>query len=98
MVVVALAVGQGAVAGYAAWSAAGAARMGARAEALGGDPKAAVRAELPRFLDRGSAVLAIASGERAGQVTVRLRIPSVLPGVRFGTVRGRAQLPSQGES
>lgn len=93
---VALAMGQGAVAGYAAWSAAGAARIGARAEALGHDPKPAVTKELPAMLVRGARVQAAAAdGEHAGRVSVRLRVPSIVPGLRFGTVRGVAQLPGQ---
>lgn len=96
LVLAALAMGQGAVAGYTAWSAAGAARMAARAQALGGAPGAAARSELPRFLDRGSRIqIAGRSGPAAGRVTVRLRVPSVVPGLRFGTVVGRAQLPDQ---
>lgn len=92
----ALMMGQGAVAGYTAWSAAGAARIAARAEALGEDPKPAARAELPAFLRDGSNVLAAdADGAQSGRVTVKLRIPSLLPGMDFGTVRGRAQLPNQ---
>lgn len=96
LVLVALAMGQGAVAGYAAWSAAGAARVAARAQALGERPGAAARAELPRFLDDGSRVrVASPDGDAAGRVTVRLRVPSIVPGLRFGTVVGRAQLPDQ---
>ena len=92
----ALAMGQGAVAGYAAWSAAGAARVAARAQALGSLPGAAARAELPRFLDRGSRIrLASPTGDAPGRVTVRLKVPSVVPGLQFGTVVGRAQLPDQ---
>ncbi|MEN0013233.1 MAG: hypothetical protein AAGC46_07705 [Solirubrobacteraceae bacterium] len=95
-VLVALAMGQAAVAGYAAWSAAGSARVGARAEALGHDPVPAVVKELPAMLGRGARVVAAsADGANAGRVTVRLRVPSLLPGLRFGTVTGRAQLPGQ---
>lgn len=96
LMLVALAMGQGAVAGYAAWSAAGAARMAARAEALGEKPGEAARDELPRFLDRGSRIkVASPTGKAPGRVTVRLRVPSLVPGLRFGTVAGRAQLPGQ---
>lgn len=96
LMLVALAMGQGAVAGYAAWSAAGAARMAARAEALGEKPGEAARDELPRFLDRGSRIkVASPTGKTPGRVTVRLRVPSLVPGLRFGTVAGRAQLPGQ---
>lgn len=96
LILVALAMGQGAVAGYAAWSAAGAARVAARAEALGEPPGAAARDELPQFLDRGSRVrVADPDGKTPGRVTVRLRVPSLVPGLKFGTVAGRAQLPGQ---
>ena len=30
-----------------------------------------------------------------GRVTVRLRVPSIVPGLRFGFVSARAQLPAQ---
>ena len=94
----ALVMGQAAAAGYTAWTATGAARIGARAQALGQRPGAAVRGELPALLRRGAAVaVAGGAGEGSGRVTVRLRIPSLLPGVSIGTVRGQAQLPSQVE-
>lgn len=96
LMLVALAMGQGAVAGYAAWSAGGAARVAARAQALGGKPGEAARAELPRFLDGGSRVrVAAATGKTPGRVTVRLRVPSIVPGLKFGTVAAQAQLPDQ---
>ncbi len=95
-VLVALAMGQGAVAGYTAWSAAGAARVGARSQALGDDPAPAVRAELPSFLVQGAHVrMASENAKAAGRVTVRLRVPSIVPGLTFGSVSGRALLPSQ---
>lgn len=95
LVLATLAMGQGAVAGYTQWSAAGAARAGARAQALGGDPAATVRKVLPAMLLRGHRVAAAASGARSGTVTVRLRVPSVVPGLRFGRVDAGAELPSQ---
>lgn len=96
LLLVALVMGQGAVAGYAAWSAAGAARVAARAEALGEKPGEAARDELPRFLDRGSRIkVASPTGKTPGRVTVQLRVPSLVPGLKFGMVSGRAQLPGQ---
>lgn len=97
LVLVAIAMGQAAVAGYAAWSAAGAARVGARAAALGGDPAPAVRGALPALLLHGRRVQVRGSAGTpgAGTVRVRLRVPSIVPGLRFGTVAGRAQLPPQ---
>lgn len=104
LTLVALALGQAAVAGYAQWSAAGAARVAARAEAIGGDEKKAARDVLPRMLRKELRVRAVkeqaAKGSTAatlaGTVEVRLRVPSVLPGVRIGAVRASAQVPQQG--
>lgn len=102
-VLVALALGQAAVAGYAQWSVAGAARVAARAEAVGADPQRAARAALPSLLHDELRVrlapVRAARGDQpavaAGTVEVRLRVPSMLPGLRLGTVRARAQLPAQ---
>lgn len=93
LLLVALVMGQAAIAGYAAWSAAGAARVAARAQALGADPQRAIRPALPAVLLRRARVTVTPAP--AGEVTVRLRVPSIVPGLRFGTVKGRAQLPSQ---
>lgn len=68
-------VGQLAVAGYALWSAAGAARAGARAVAVGGDPRSAARSALPDWLEDGAEV------DVAGPVEVRVRAPALIPGV-----------------
>lgn len=103
LVLVALALGQAAVAGYAQWSAAASARVAARAEALGHDGAAAARSGLPAMLRRGSHVRRVAErpargGRPAvlpGTVEVRLPVPALLPGLSFGTVRSRAQLPGQ---
>jgi hypothetical protein len=62
-------------AGWALWSAAGAARAGARAEHVGRDGAAAARGALPGLLrDR--------AGARASErgVGVAVRAPSLLPG------------------
>lgn len=89
-----LAMAQGAVAGWSAWSAGGAARVAARASALDQDPQRAARRALPAMLAGSARVREHdAAGEPA--VSVRLRIPSVLPGVRLGTVRAEAGLPRQ---
>lgn len=102
----ALALGQAAIAGWAAWSASGAARVAARAHALGDDPARAARRVLPAMLGSRARVRvverrpgradAVSTGrETVDQTTVRLRIPTVVPGLRLGTVVGSARLPSQ---
>jgi len=65
-----------ALVGEAAWLSANAARAGARAEAVGRDPEAAVRSALPRALERGLEV------ERppSGGVRVSLRVPLLARG------------------
>ena len=65
-----------ALAGHAAWACANAARVAARADAVGLDPRTAARSALPRSLERGLVV------ERAGggAVRVRVRVPLVLSG------------------
>jgi len=62
------------LAGHTLWLSAQAARVAARAEAVGDSPVAAARSALPRSLERGLAV----SRRRAGGVTVRVRVPLVL--------------------
>ncbi len=95
----ALAFGQATLAGWTAWSAAGAARISARAEALGDDPQEAVEGVLPAMLARRARVT-VHEGGKAGerQTTVRLRIPSLLPGVRMGSVAAGAAMPDQEEA
>ena len=99
LALIALAVAQAAVAGWTAWSAAGAARVAARAQALGQDPAVAARRVLPAMLGHRARV-SVAGADSAGTAviratTVRLRVPSVVPGLRFGTVRAAAGLPDQ---
>ena len=62
------------LAGQASWLAANAARVGARAEAVGGDPVAAARSALPSYLRRHMKV----RPERGGRVDVRVRVPFFL--------------------
>jgi len=83
-----LALVQAAFAGYAAWSAGTAARAGARAAAVGGDPVAAVRRAAPIGGRR-------ATVRRSGDtVRVRLPVPRILPW-SLGTVGGSAHLEAQ---
>jgi hypothetical protein len=63
-----------ALAGHAAWLAAGAARAGARAELVGRDPAAAARSALPRSLRRGLGV----EHRAEGGVRVSVRVPTLL--------------------
>ena len=63
------------LAGHAAWMSANAARAAARAETVGRDGAAAARSALPKGLERG---LKVESGD-GGEVTVRVRVPSVVP-------------------
>ncbi|MFL5843698.1 MAG: pilus assembly protein [Solirubrobacteraceae bacterium] len=82
---------QAVVAGQAVWGAAGAARAAARAQAVGGDVRAAARGALPGSLRSGVRVREGSDGVRVG-----IRIPLVLTKVSLGTIEGRAQLPPQG--
>ena len=64
---------QAALAGHALWSASVAARAGARAALVGGDPERVAKRALPASLRHGAEV----AGEDA--VSVRVRVPSFLP-------------------
>jgi hypothetical protein len=68
-----LAVAQIALAGQALWSAGMAARAGARAAAVGGDPARAARAALPPALRREAKV------EEEDGVEVRVEVPRLIP-------------------
>lgn len=74
VLVVGAIVWQLAVAGQAAWLCANAARVAARAEAVGRDGEAAARSALPRHLERRLEV----TRENGGRVRVRVGIPLVL--------------------
>jgi hypothetical protein len=87
---VAAALLQAALAGHAMWAAAQAARAGARAAAVGADPRTAVRAALPARLAHGVRVRRGSTGE----VRVAVRIPSVA-GLRLGAVEQRARFAAQ---
>jgi hypothetical protein len=69
-----LAAWQLALAGQTSWLAANAARVGARAQAVGHDPDLAARSALPSYLrDR----MQVTSGD-GGRVLVRVRLPLLL--------------------
>ncbi len=78
------------LAGQALWSAAVAARAGARAALVGGDATAAAREALPPSLRSGARV------EDGDGVSVRVAIPRLLPGLPKLTVATRAELDSGG--
>ena len=95
LLLLALIAGQGALAGYAAWSADAVARVAARARAVGADPALAARHELPRLL---LPLRVVAAGDRGGPkhgINVVVHIPSLLPGVAIGSVTGHAAMPDQ---
>jgi hypothetical protein len=81
-----LAAAQIGLAGQALWSAGVAARAGARAALVGGDPEAVARRALPVSMRRGAEVH---DGEA---VSVRVAIPRLLPGLPPLTVGARAAL------
>ncbi|HEX6584917.1 MAG TPA: hypothetical protein VF056_15060 [Thermoleophilaceae bacterium] len=62
------------LAGHTLWLCAGAARAGARAEAVGQSPSAAARSALPSSLERG---LSVERSDR-GRVRVEVRVPILL--------------------
>src|SRR5262245_28594607 len=77
---------QAVAAGWALWSAGVAARAGARAEQVGGDPRDAARRALPSSLRQG-AVIRSEDGVR-----VRVAVPALLPGVELPPVAASSTL------
>lgn len=90
LVAVALLVVQAAIAGWALWSAANAARAGARAAYVGGSARSAARSALPAPLRNGSRV------RSDGEVEVSVRAPLVLPGLPSIPVAASAGLDPEG--
>ena len=88
-----LVVAQAGVVGYSAWSAAGAARAGARAELVGEPVSAAARDALPTVLERRSSV---AVDRGSGEVEVELSAPRLLPLLPRLGVSGSAALRIDG--
>ena len=73
-------------AGYAAWSAGVAARAGARAALVGGDPEAVARRALPAAMRAGAEV-------REGEaVSVGVGVPRLFPGMPRLRIGARAAL------
>jgi|SRR6186997_3569309 len=83
-----LAAVQIALAGQALWSAGVAARVGARAAAVGDDPTAAARSALPPTMRRGAEV------EQNGGVSVTVKIPLLIPSLPDVRVGARSALGS----
>jgi hypothetical protein len=82
---------QAALAGQAVWLAGSAARAAARAHAVGGDVRMALRAALPPALEQGARARAGADGA----VVVSVRVPAVFPRWRVGTITARARFAPQ---
>lgn len=74
------------VAGFSLWSAGVAARAGARAVLTGADAAPAARRALPGVLRSGAEVT------RRNGVTVRVRMPTILPAMPTARISGRADL------
>jgi hypothetical protein len=75
-----------ALAGQALWSASVAARAGARAALVGGDPKAAARRALPTALRDGAEVEEEDGDD--GAVSVKVPVPTLLPELKVGARSG----------
>jgi hypothetical protein len=80
-----------AVAGHAAWAATAAARVAARAHAVGDDATTAARTRLPAPLAGGVRV----KSDDDGTVEVAVRIPAVLGLLDLGDATGRAHFEPQ---
>jgi pilus assembly protein CpaE len=90
-VVCVLIAGHALAAGWALWSAAGAARAGARAEHVGGDGEAVARRALPGALRSGAEV------QSGDVVRVEVRAPALLPGGQGPALSASASLdPADG--
>jgi hypothetical protein len=92
LVAIALLAWQAVVAGEAWWLASAAAREAARAEAIGGDSRAAAVAVLPGGLRSG---LSVSRSGGEGSVRVRLAVPPVFAGIHVGSVTVRAAMEPQ---
>src|SRR3954454_4833215 len=78
---------------HTVWSAHAAARSAARAHAVGGDELSAARRSVSgRFVP---ARVRVGEADEDGRVPVRVRVPSVLPGVGFGDLTARAGFAPQ---
>jgi hypothetical protein len=87
-----LALAQLALIGYALWSAGAAARAGARAAFVGGDPRTAARSAVPDALERDAKVR-----NRGGAIEVMVSAPALVPGLPRIPLRARAGLDPRGD-
>lgn len=78
--------------GWALWSAADAARVGARAEHVGAEGAAAARDALPAPLRPGERRAERLVGSGAKGVSVEVEVPGLLPGLDVSRVRAAAWL------
>jgi len=85
-----------ALAGQALWSASVAARAGARAALVGGDPKAVARQALPPSMRDGAEVKE-EDGDGEGAVAVKVPVPILLPALPEVKVAARSGLGGEGE-
>ena len=86
LLLAALVAAQIGLAGVALWSAGVASRAGARAALVGGDPETAARQALPSAMRGGAEVSA------GDTVSVRVVVPTLLPGLPGLTVGAKAAL------
>jgi hypothetical protein len=90
LIVVTLALAQLAVAGYALWTAGTAARAAARAEEVGGDPRAAAHSAVPTWLEHRMRV------DTDDPIEIRLAAPALLPGAPAIPVSAKTALGPEG--
>ena len=83
-----------ALAGEALWSASVAARAGARAALVGGDPTVAARHALPTVMRHGAVV---EEEEGEGGIEVKVPVPTLLPQLPVVKVTARSGLGENGE-
>jgi hypothetical protein len=83
-----------ALAGQALWSASVAARAGARAALVGGDPKAAARQALPPSMRDDAVVEEEDDGD--GAIAVKVPVPTLLPSLPEVKVGARSGLGGDG--
>jgi hypothetical protein len=89
MALAVLAAAQIALAGQALWSAGVAARAGARAALVGGDAAGAARRALPPSMRREAAI------DAAGEVSVRVLVPRLIPALPRLTVGASSRLEGE---
>jgi hypothetical protein len=83
-----------ALAGQALWSTSVAARAGARAALVGGDPKAAARQALPPSMRDGAVVEEEDEGDEG--ISVKVPVPTLLPALPAVKVGARSGLGGDG--